>query len=75
MAGLAATEQAGGLSGVVARWLVHYALTFLTPYLGKDNCLYFERHGGKSGRRELNHSQLTYWVLSPVQLQFSFKNH
>ena len=50
--------------------LVHYALTFLPPYLSTSNCLCLECHRGKSGRRELNRSQLTYWVLSPVQLQF-----
>ena len=67
---ITATEQAGGLSGVATRSLVHYALTFLPPYLGTSNCLRIECHRGKSGRRELDHSPLTYWVLPPVPLQF-----
>ncbi len=52
--------------------LVHYALTFLALNQGNSKCLCRECHRGKSGRRELSHSQLTYWVLSPVQLQLVF---
>src|SRR6266550_3449183 len=64
------TEQARGPSRQVGSLLVHYGIDFTTANHGTSNRLCLECHRGKSRRRELNHSQLTYWVPSPVQLQF-----